>query len=379
MSTYTNTLKQYRISDGWEDHLARGSGGGIDYAVGMNTPILAPCDGQLENRPMTNGYGNYIRFHHGNGFVDEYLHLNSFVGEANYKQGDIIGYSGSTGNSTGPHIHWHLIDPNGRRVNPLNYVDGGASMNVSNDKADVQKMLKEQGLYSGTVDGIPGKLTWTAIQTWLNNYGLYDGVIDGIPGPKTYSGFQLYGKKNDNYRGALDGILGVHSWAGFAQTLREDIAANLKAAEDAKKAAAAKPVEKPVTVPEKPVAKPVIKPAAKPAAQPIKEKPVKATITKEQFAAVNAQDDSGEAAQHDLVSLGFWNYAGERVIKTFAMTASAILTTTGAVVVTSPDTANVFAEIGWGYMGAVAAVSALNSLLVALSSFKNIVTVKKDG
>jgi hypothetical protein len=121
--SYTNTLSQYRISDGWNEHLARGSRGGVDYAVGMNTPIPAPCNGRLENRPDNgNGFGNYIRFHHGDGFVDEYLHLDSFVGEGNYSQGQIIGYSGTTGNSTGPHVHWHLINPNGVRVNPLDYV-----------------------------------------------------------------------------------------------------------------------------------------------------------------------------------------------------------------------------------------------------------------
>jgi hypothetical protein len=126
--SYINTLSQYRVSDGWNEHLARGSRGGIDYAVGMRTPIPAPSNGRLENRPDNgNGFGNYIRFHHGDGFVDEYLHLDSFVGEGNYSQGQIIGYTGNTGNSTGPHVHWHLINPNGVRVNPLDYVGSGTS------------------------------------------------------------------------------------------------------------------------------------------------------------------------------------------------------------------------------------------------------------
>ena len=126
LSGYVNSLSQYRMSEDWAGHLARGSRGGIDYAAGMGSPIPAPCDGRLENRPNNgNQYGNYIRFHHGDGFVDEYLHLKDggFVAEGNYKQGQIIGYSGSTGNSTGPHVHWHLIDPSGNRVNPLDYID----------------------------------------------------------------------------------------------------------------------------------------------------------------------------------------------------------------------------------------------------------------
>ncbi|CAB4128866.1 Peptidase M23 [uncultured Caudovirales phage] len=136
--SYINTLAQYRMSDDWAGHLARGSAGGIDYAVGMNTPIPAPCDGYLENYPDNgNQFGNYIRFHHGDGFHDEYLHLNSFVGGGSYKQGQIIGYSGNTGNSTGPHIHWHLIDPNGRRVNPLDYLNNTP---IPEDK--VRKIMK---------------------------------------------------------------------------------------------------------------------------------------------------------------------------------------------------------------------------------------------
>ena len=104
-------------------------------------------------------------------------------------------------------------------------------------------------------------------------------------------------------------------------------------------------------------------------------------LTEQQIADINnrvtSSEDAAEAGEHDLVSLGFWNYAGERIIKTFAMTASAILTTTGAVVITEPQTANVFASIGWAYLASVAGVSALNSLLVALSSFKNIVTISE--
>ena len=230
---YINTLSGYRMSDDWADHIARGSRGGIDYATGMNTPIPAPIAGRLENRPDNgNGFGNYIRFHHGNGFIDEYLHLNSFVGEGNYAQGQIIGYTGNTGNSTGPHVHWHLIDPSGRRVNPLDYVQGGSggtpsSSGISANMAAAQQILANVGLYSGAVDGVFGPKSWRATQTWLAKYGLYDGAIDGIPGPKTYRGVQLYGQKNGNYGppGVVDGVLGPLSWAGFVQSLKEDTAA----------------------------------------------------------------------------------------------------------------------------------------------------------
>lgn len=106
--------------------------GGIDYAVRQGTPIPAPCNGTVENIANFSGFGNYVRFHHdadttgvGAGWRDEYLHLKDggFVPAGKYLQGQTIGYSGSTGNSTGPHIHHHLISPDGVRVNPLLYIN----------------------------------------------------------------------------------------------------------------------------------------------------------------------------------------------------------------------------------------------------------------
>jgi peptidoglycan hydrolase-like protein with peptidoglycan-binding domain len=130
---------------------------------------------------MTNGFGNYIRFHHGNGFIDEYLHLKDggFVAEGDYKQGQIIGYSGSTGQSTGPHIHWHLIDPSGRRVNPLDYVDGGSGTNANS--LNIQNLLNKFG-YGLVADGIVGPKTLAAIKDFQAKNGL---DVDGIVGPKT--------------------------------------------------------------------------------------------------------------------------------------------------------------------------------------------------
>lgn len=249
--SYINTLAGYPTSDGWQDHINRGSRGGIDFAVGTGTAIPAPTDGFLENVANNgNGFGNYIRFHHGDGFIDEFLHLKDggFVAEGNYTQGQTIGFSGSTGNSTGPHIHWHLINPNGTRVNPLDYVQGSSgggsgstASSVANSVKGVQQNLANIGLYDGVVDGIPGPKTWRGIQTVLKTNGLYSGPIDGIPGPLTYRGVQEYGKKNGNYAppGVIDGILGPLSWAGFYQTLVEDIDADKKAKDAAAKAAAA--------------------------------------------------------------------------------------------------------------------------------------------
>ena len=90
-------------------------------------------------------------------------------------------------------------------------------------------------------------------------------------------------------------------------------------------------------------------------------------------------NDLEEVKNYNLFSKAFWNYSAERIIKTFAMTASGILSTTGVYVIANPETANVFAEIGWTYIASVAGLSALNSFLVALSNFKDIVEIKKEN
>lgn len=423
--SYVNTLSRFPISDGWAAHRSRGSLGGIDYACPVGTPITAPCDGRVQNTPYNGTGGHTVTFWHegglGNGWRDQYMHLSRFVGEGSYKAGDVIGYSGGaagsdgSGSSTGPHVHHHLINPGGARVNPQDYFTGSTSTppgstsnSVANSARGVQQNLASLGLYDGAIDGIPGPKTWRGVQTILKNAGLYAGPIDGIPGPNTYRGFQQYGKKNGNYAGPLDGILGPMSWAGFLQTLVEDISADKKAKAEADKVAADAQAAADKAKKEAEAAK--AKADAEAAAKAEAEQKAQAAATAKQEAAVKAekekaekeakvakntviskdeyskfnedianmpQDDEDNLRQYDLVSVGFWNYAAERVIKTFAMTFASMLSTTGAVVVTAPDTANVFAEIGWWYILSVAGVSALTSLLVALSSFKNIVTIKK--
>ena len=118
----------YPISGGltreqdWQEHLDRGSLGGVDYAVGTGTPVIAPTRGVVENH-TSSGPGNYVSFYHlddaGNrtGFYDQFLHLSEFVSPGVYEPGATIGLSGNTGTqSSGPHIHWHAVNADGVRV-----------------------------------------------------------------------------------------------------------------------------------------------------------------------------------------------------------------------------------------------------------------------
>ncbi|MCD6355770.1 MAG: M23 family metallopeptidase [Anaerolineaceae bacterium] len=97
---------------------------GIDVAGDLNDPLYAVDSGVVVYAGWNDwGYGNVIAIDHGNNFQSIYAHLESLnVGcHAFVTQGDIIGYMGSTGNSTGPHLHYELI-LNGGRVNPHHYL-----------------------------------------------------------------------------------------------------------------------------------------------------------------------------------------------------------------------------------------------------------------
>ena len=94
---------------------------GVDFAAPTGTPIYAAGDGVIERRGTFGAYGKYIRIRHNSALKTAYAHLHKYakgvaVGKR-VKQGDVIGYVGSTGRSTGPHLHYEVIE-NGRQVNP---------------------------------------------------------------------------------------------------------------------------------------------------------------------------------------------------------------------------------------------------------------------
>jgi murein DD-endopeptidase MepM/ murein hydrolase activator NlpD len=94
---------------------------GVDFAAPTGTPIFAAGNGVVEFAGRNGGYGNYVRIRHDNTYKTAYAHLNGFkkgiYGGVRVKQGDVIGFIGSTGNSTGPHLHYEII-VNGQQVNP---------------------------------------------------------------------------------------------------------------------------------------------------------------------------------------------------------------------------------------------------------------------
>jgi murein DD-endopeptidase MepM/ murein hydrolase activator NlpD len=95
---------------------------GVDLAAPRGTPIYAAGDGVIEKAQWVSGYGRYIQIKHVNGYQTAYGHQSGFADGikpgVKVRQGQLIGYVGSTGNSTGNHLHFE-IKVNGRFVDPL--------------------------------------------------------------------------------------------------------------------------------------------------------------------------------------------------------------------------------------------------------------------
>lgn len=111
-----------RLSSGFGPRWGR-THRGIDLAVALGTPVAAAASGTVITAEYKNSYGNIVQIDHGYGIVTSYAHLseiNVAVGQT-VGRGDIVAHSGSTGNSTGPHLHFEVIE-DGEYLNPLEYL-----------------------------------------------------------------------------------------------------------------------------------------------------------------------------------------------------------------------------------------------------------------
>lgn len=98
-----------------------------DIAVPIGTPVRAPWDGRITANWTDTRYGGgrSLKILHSNGLTTGYCHLSSapLPSGTTVHQGDIIAYSGNTGNVTGPHLHLTLRDPSGNRIDPEDIFD----------------------------------------------------------------------------------------------------------------------------------------------------------------------------------------------------------------------------------------------------------------
>ena len=98
---------------------------GLDFRAKVGTPIYATGDGVVKTAKRKGTLGNLVEIDHGFGYVSRYAHLSSFSrgikpGQK-VKRGEVIGLSGNTGRTTGPHLHYEVLQ-NGKSVDPINYL-----------------------------------------------------------------------------------------------------------------------------------------------------------------------------------------------------------------------------------------------------------------
>lgn len=124
---------------------------GVDFGAKVGTPVLAAGDGVVTRASIMGGYGNVVDIDHGNGWSTRYAHLSRFgsglrVGDR-VRQNSQIAFSGNTGRSTGPHLHFEVrkngeaIDPLSARVPSSRVLDGDA---LSKFKAQISKIEQDR-------------------------------------------------------------------------------------------------------------------------------------------------------------------------------------------------------------------------------------------
>lgn len=129
---------------------------GVDYAAPKGSRIYASGDGVVKRAQVAGGYGKYVVIRHNSEYSTGYAHMNSFARGikpgVRVKQGQVIGYVGSTGRSTGPHLHFEIIK-NGKKVDPLK-VKAATGNNLSGKELTLFKaeMKKIVALTEGKTD-----------------------------------------------------------------------------------------------------------------------------------------------------------------------------------------------------------------------------------
>ena len=119
ISSYFSKRRFHPVLHKWKAHL------GVDYAARRGTPVHAAGDGVVIYAARAGTYGNLVRIRHSDGYETRYAHLKSFRRGihrgSRVKKGQVIAYVGTTGRSTGPHLHFELRK-RGRAINPLRVV-----------------------------------------------------------------------------------------------------------------------------------------------------------------------------------------------------------------------------------------------------------------
>jgi len=108
---------------------------GVDIPGAIGTPIYATADGIISRAGLTGGYGNMVEINHGRGLMTRYGHMSKVLVAANTRvhRGQMIGLMGSTGRSTGPHLHYE-VRVDGKAINPIPFLQSGDYLTAIQDR-----------------------------------------------------------------------------------------------------------------------------------------------------------------------------------------------------------------------------------------------------
>jgi len=123
---------------------------GIDFSIEVGTPIYASGDGIVEyTKESFWGYGKQLQIKHGFGYQTKYAHLSEFVAKKGQrvKRGELIAYSGNSGKSTGPHLHYEVIK-DGKKENPIHFF----SRDITDEEyAEIQRLASIENQALGVI------------------------------------------------------------------------------------------------------------------------------------------------------------------------------------------------------------------------------------
>jgi murein DD-endopeptidase MepM/ murein hydrolase activator NlpD len=147
---------------------------GIDLAAPIGTPIYAASDGVVVGAGPNAGYGNWVRIDHLRKLSTVYGHLSEFAPGLqeglHISRGELIGFVGSTGRSTGPHLHFEILS-NGKAVDPLVYSEikreqlGGADLERFRNQVKHARAERDLETTAGIHNSVPGIAYFTDIST----------------------------------------------------------------------------------------------------------------------------------------------------------------------------------------------------------------------
>jgi len=135
---------------------------GVDFGAGQGTPILAAGDGVVLEARRWAGYGNWLRIRHAGKWDTGYAHISRYApgvrAGTRVRQGQVVAYVGSTGMSTGPHLHYEVW-LNGQRVNPIGakvpqgtILTGSELAAFKSKKSQIDRMLADGGVATASAD-----------------------------------------------------------------------------------------------------------------------------------------------------------------------------------------------------------------------------------